>query len=161
MNTNQANFQSISQEFLDSGASLRFLAHGRSMYPFVQNEDILVVKPLNDKPVNIGDIVFYSRMEGLSVAHRLIKISKGHGGATLFTKGDSLRHYDPPVLREKVLGRVVQVEHRGKRLVLTNYPWCIFGVLIAYFARGRYYSQDRAVRNLGRLWWLIGGRRIK
>jgi len=131
------------------------------MYPFIQNEDILIVKPLDDKPVNIGDVVFYPRMQGLLVAHRLIKSGKGQDGTRLFTKGDSLRHYDPPVQREKVLGKVIQVEHKGKRLILTNWPWCIFGVLIAYFARGRYYNQGRVVRNLGRLWWMMGGRRIK
>jgi signal peptidase len=161
LNTVQANFQKISQELLDSGLTIRFLAHGQSMYPFIRDEDILIVKPLDDRPVNSGDIIFCSHVEGAFVAHRLIKTKKAQGSISLYTKGDSLRYYDPPVLPEKVLGRVIQIERRGKRLILTNWPWCIFGVLIAYFARGRYYNQDRVVRNLGRLWWITGGRRLR
>ena len=133
------------------------------MFPFIQSGNIIVIKPLAPVVLSLGDIIFSQRSEkeNAFIAHRLIKVQKGQGGVKLLTKGDDLRYYDPPVSPEQVIGRVVRVERSGKFLALTSWPWRIFGFIIAWFARGRYYNQGRVVRNLGRLWWIMGGRRIK
>jgi signal peptidase len=161
LNTIQADFLNVSRELLDSGIPLRFQARGRSMYPLVKDGDILIVRPPGDREVNIGEVIFFRRPDGPPVAHRVIKIIDKTGGKLLVTRGDSLRYYDAPVSPDNVLGRVIRVERKQKRLALTGWPWRIFGVLIAWCGRGRYPNQDRVVRNLGRLWWMTGSRRIK
>jgi hypothetical protein len=160
MSIDQGNFRELSIELLDSGSKLRFIAHGDSMNPFIQDGNILVTESLKNTSASIGDVIFFRRSgsDNAFTAHRLIKFDQRH---CLLTKGDDLGYYDSPVTPDLILGRVVQVERGRKRLVLTSGLWRIFGLLIACFARGRYYNQGRVVRNLGRLWWLMGGRRIK
>jgi signal peptidase I len=158
-----AVFLELTRETINRGTLLHFKAHGTSMHPFIRNGDIIVNRPFKNTTAKIGDIIFFRRSEeeNTYTAHRLIKKDKSGGVTRLLTKGDDLGYYDPPVLPEWVIGKIIQVERDNKRLVLTGWPWRIFGVFIAYFARGRYYNQRRIVRNLGRLWWILGGKRIK
>lgn len=161
MKTNEAEFLELSQELLEHGKTIRFHAHGRSMHPIIQNGDILIVEPLHGALAKTGDIIFYRRTNGMLVAHRLISQKNQKDNTDLITKGDSLKHYDPPISTGEVLGRVVRVEGRNRQLSLKAWPGRPFGFLIACFNRGRYRNQGRLVRNLGRLWWLLKGRRIK
>jgi signal peptidase I len=156
-----ADFLELSQELLNRGALLRFRAHGRSMQPFIKNGDILIVEPLNGASASIGDVIFYRRSDSSFTAHRLINVTGGSGGDVLLSRGDSLNYFDPPIQPEQVMGRVIQIEGSRKQLILTGWLGCPFGFIIALFSRGRYPNQRRVIRNLGRLWWLIGGRRIK
>jgi signal peptidase I len=161
LNANRVDFLDLSLELLERGASLRFRAHGASMHPFIKNGNILIVEPVNDSPLDVGDIVFYRRSNNALTAHRLIKVENSPGGTVFLTKGDSLGFIDPPVPPAQVLGRVIQIEGNSKQLALTGWQRRIFGRFIALSARGRYANQGRVVRNLGRIWWLIGGRRLK
>jgi signal peptidase I len=155
------DFLELSQELLDRGALLRFRAHGGSMHPFIENGNILIVEPLNGASARIGDVIFYRRSDGSLTAHRLVKLNLQKGEMSLITRGDSLNYCDPPVQPEQVMGRVVRIEGGGRQMRLTTGSGRIFGFIIAWFGRGRYSNQKRIMRNLGRLWWLTGGRRIK
>jgi signal peptidase I len=126
------------------------------MLPFVRNGDCLVIKPEKAGGVKIGDIILYRYPWGNYVVHRLIK---KNGQATLLTRGDNLFYFDRPVPNECVLGKVTRIERAGKQIQLTTGPGQIFGFLMACFARGHYPNQVGLVRNLGRLYWLIGGKR--
>jgi signal peptidase I len=161
LTANQVNFLDLSLELLERGALLRFRAHGASMHPFIKNGNILIVEPVNDSPLDVGEIVFYRRSNNVLTAHRLIKVENSPGGTVLLTKGDSLGFIDPPVPLAQVLGKVIQIEGSSKQLTLTGWQRRIFGRFIALSARGRYTNQSRVVRNLGRIWWLIGARRLK
>ncbi len=160
MNANRTDFLELSQELLDRGALLRFRAHGRSMHPFIKNGNILIVEPLNGTSASIGDVVFYRRSDGSLTAHRLIKVNHHKESTVLITRGDSHKYYDLPVPSEQVMGRIIRIELQERQLQLNGWLGRPFGFLIALFARGHYSNQARLVRNLGRLWWLIGGRRI-
>jgi len=157
LNANRADFLELSQELLDRGALIRFRAHGRSMHPFIKNGDILIVEPMKGKSPDIGDVIFYRHPDDTLTAHRLVKINDCGGNAVLFTKGDYLHNLDLPVQPEQVIGRVVQIEGSRKQLALTRWPGLIFGFFIAWLVRGHYPQQMRIIRNLGRLWWLVGG----
>lgn len=161
MKTNQTDFLELSQELLNSGASIRFRAHGRSMHPFIKDGDILIVEPMNGALARTGDIIFYRRSSGTLIAHRLIRGEKNKDDTALITKGDSLKYHDTPIPAGQVLGRVVRIEGKARQLPLKAWPGRPLGFIIACFARGRYPHQARFVRNLGRLWWLIKGRHLK
>ena len=161
MNANRTDFLELSQELLDRGTLLRFRAHGRSMHPFIQNGNILIVESLNGNSVNIGDVIFYRRSDNSLTAHRLIKKNRNKDIMVLITRGDSLNYFDQLIQPEQVMGRVVRIEGGGRQMRLTAGSGRIFGFLIARFARGRYPNQTRVIRNLGRLWWLVEGRRLK
>jgi hypothetical protein len=161
LKANRADFLELSQEVLNRGALLRFQANGGSMHPFIKSGNILVVEPLKGISVNIGDVVFYHCSDRSLIAHRLVKINVQKGETLLVTRGDSLNYFDPPVQPAQVMGRIVEIENGRKHLRLSKWSGRIFGFLVALSERGRYPQQTRITRNLGRIWWLTRGKRIK
>ena len=151
------DFDDLAQEVLTRGLNLRIKVSGESMHPFIRNDDILVIEPRSAANVNIGDIVLNRQPSGTYIVHRLIK---RNGAATLVTKGDSQSNYDIPFAAEQVIGRVVRIEGRRKRMKLTGGPGRVLGWTMAQLDRGRGRTIKRIRRNLGRLWWFIGSRRI-
>ena len=152
-----AGFDSLLQEILTRGNSIRCKASGISMYPFIRNGDVLLIEPNGTADYNIGDVILFLHDNGTYVTHRLIRKD---GSSTLITKGDNTRCYDSPVHMEQVLGRVIQIEHGGKRLKLTGWRIRSYNRLLSWFGRGRYPNQTRMIRNLSKMYWLIGGRLI-
>jgi signal peptidase I len=161
LNTNQADFLELSQRLLDRGALLRFQAHGRSMYPFIKHGDIIVIEPRNGSTVSTGDIIFYRKQDGSTTAHRLVKVSCRKDKTVLLTKGDALKYTDLPVSPAQVMGRVILIEGRGRKLKLNGWTGRMFGRFVAWMTRRHYPNQRRIVRYIDRLGWLFGGRRTK
>jgi signal peptidase I len=150
-------FDTMAQEVLNQGLNLRFKASGSSMYPFIQAGDILLVEPERPAGLRIGDIIFYRCPPGSYIVHRLVKKK---GAETLITKGDNVSYYDAPFSVEQLMGRIIHIESRNKQLSLHGWLNRSFSWLTARLALGRYTNQTRLIRNLDRLWWLMGGRRM-
>jgi signal peptidase I len=94
----------------------RFKVTGNCMWPLIQKGDWVFVKPiLTDPGVQIGEIVLMDRGVDF-VVHRLVRINKSEA----ITHGDWSRLSDPPMNREKILGKVIQIEKNWCRLSLTN-----------------------------------------
>jgi ribosomal protein S18 acetylase RimI-like enzyme len=110
-----AHFDVITREVLSRGSCLRFQARGMSMYPFIQDGDIVLVEPGSIDALKIGDVVFCRRPDGSYFMHRLVK---KRGTATFWTKGDNSPHYDHPVPAEQALGKVIAIERDGRYLRL-------------------------------------------
>jgi signal peptidase I len=160
LNTDQTGFLELSKKLLDHGALLRFQAHGRSMYPFIKNGDIIIIESRNGSSVSTGDIIFYRRPDGSTTAHRLVQIKSREDSMILITKGDAMKYADPPVSDKQVMGRVIVIEGQRKKLRLNGWPGRFFGKVTAWLARGRYPNQRRVIRYIDRLGWLCGGRRV-
>jgi len=117
------------QAALAKGACFRFQAKGLSMAPFIRDGDIVVIAPLNEARVRLGDIlVFIHPSQGKLAIHRLIK----KRGALCLIKGDNVSFFDGWVERGGILGRVISIQ-RGARKVC-------FGLgperyLIVFFSR--------------------------
>ena len=147
-----------SQEILSKGLSLRCKVRGWSMYPFIQTNDIILIEPKSSAGFTTGDIVFFRRPKGNYVVHRLVK---KNGSASLITKGDNSNHYDEIIHISQVMGRVIQIERDGKQMSLKGGLHQHINRAFAWLDRGHYPNQTRLMRNLGRLVWLLEGRRIK
>ncbi|HWH56707.1 MAG TPA: S26 family signal peptidase, partial [Terriglobales bacterium] len=96
-----AVFGTLARELIAHGKGFRFCARGRSMWPTIQDGDILHVEPFTKSPKR-GDIVLFFR-EGKFGAHRII------GGAdnNYVTRGDAGMEIDGVVRREEMIGKVV------------------------------------------------------
>ena len=105
----------LSLDVLSRGASLRFLATGASMHPFIRDGDFVTLGPLLDHRPGIGDIVAFMdpRTERLTV-HRVV----GRKGGLLITKGDAAPRPDGPVPEVEILGCVTGIERNGRRVLL-------------------------------------------
>lgn len=110
------DFVILAADILSKGDTLRFRAHGGSMYPFIKDSDVIEVKPLEVSAIRLGDVIFYHSTGGRLFAHRVIKVGMQHSQVTLVTKGDSVSSADPLVRSEQVLGQVVAIK-RGKRMI--------------------------------------------
>jgi signal peptidase I len=148
----------VVQEVLQRGFRINARARGASMYPLIDTGDIVLVEPTNGKLFRTGDILFFKGQWTIYVLHRLIRKTSS---SSIVTRGDNAVCHDNPVDAGHVLGRVVEIKHQDRRLLLTTRSSRIFGYLIALFGRFRFRGQVRVTRLLNRLCWAVGGRRIK
>jgi len=100
---------------LDKGAPVRFRAKGFSMSPFIKNEDVVTLYPLQNASPGVGDVIaFVLRETDKLCVHRVV----GKKGDFYVTKGDNSSEADESVPRENILGFVTRVERGGKEVFL-------------------------------------------
>ncbi len=102
--------ESMAIERLKAGDTVRFIARGRSMWPFVLDGDLLVIGPI-DGQLSCGDLVW---AEGGPV-HRVMAIT---AGPRYWLRGDALLRPDGAFRRDELLGRVREIRRRGRSIPL-------------------------------------------
>jgi signal peptidase I len=79
---------------------------GLSMWPFLRQQDRIVVEDAGYSELHPGDLVVY-HSEGSQVCHRLVKKSISEGRSMLFTRGDYVPSWSTEkVDQAQVIGRV-------------------------------------------------------
>ena len=92
------------------------------MYPTIRDGEAVTVEPIAAREAKPGDILLYRREHGV-IAHRVVGITGEEDddvGRVLTLRGDSLATCDAPVRAEQVLGRVISVERKGRKVKLTG-----------------------------------------
>ena len=92
-------------------------ALGSSMLPAIQPGDELVFAAAVPSALEVGQIVLVRAGEALRV-HRITAIADGG----IVTRGDSLRHHDPPTPRDGVLGVLIAQSRAGRPLLPAHGP---------------------------------------
>jgi hypothetical protein len=106
------------EELLRRGHAVRFQADGWSMHPTIRNGEVILVEPVGDRALRMGDVLLYRRSRS-AIAHRLIRVrGLADGRRQLLLRGDAADSCDPLVHIDHVLGRVVAVERDGRTLPL-------------------------------------------
>jgi signal peptidase I len=107
-----AAFAELMAAVLDKDVPFRFTAPGFSMSPFIRDGDVITIAP---RRLRYGDVVaFMSPCRGKLTVHRIVHISsEGY-----LIKGDNTPEPDGRIPMSSIIGRVVRVEHRGKRMWL-------------------------------------------
>jgi signal peptidase I len=94
----------------------RFKVTGNCMWPLIQKGDWVFIEPfVNKSELQTGEIVLMDRGTDF-VVHRLIGINN----TEIITQGDRSKFPDPPMKREKIIGKVILIEKSWCRLRLTN-----------------------------------------
>lgn len=113
-------FLDISTELLGRGIGVRFCPKGSSMYPTIRDGEAVTVESIEMREIKRGDILLYRTERGV-IAHRVVGIIIDEDAAgVLILRGDSLATCDAPVRAEQVLGRVISVERKGRKINLTG-----------------------------------------
>jgi signal peptidase I len=104
-------FATLMASVLQKGAEFRFQAAGFSMAPFIQDGDVITLHTVDTRRVQIGDVlaVNHPRNNRL-VVHRVIS----RNGPRWLLKGDSCTTPDGWIEVEHIMGRIVQVERKGR-----------------------------------------------
>ena len=103
----------LAAEVLTSSGRLRLGVTGWSMLPTVWPGDTLVIERANSEAVSEGDIVLFRR-DGRFFVHRVIgKITRD---LAILTRGDAMTLPDPPVPDSDLMGKVVLIQRKGKRV---------------------------------------------
>jgi hypothetical protein len=95
-----------------SGATVRIVAHGRSMLPMIRDGDALVVTPVAGPP-SLGCVVAVAAPPiGRLLFHRVV----ARRGTNVLVRGDNVPRPDGWVELPAVLGTVERVERRGRAI---------------------------------------------
>jgi len=104
----------ILQAVLERGATFRFKAKGFSMYPFINDGDVVTISRLQSPP-GLGDVVAFLNLGSSKLAvHRVVGIK----GSSYIIKGDNIPDIDGLIPKENVLGRVTRSESMSREVPL-------------------------------------------
>lgn len=132
------------QGVAEKGASLRTTVRGFSMTPFIRDEDVVTIAPMNGQPPRVGEVVAFSHPGcGRLVIHRVV----ARAGQGWLVRGDNCPEPDGVVEVGHVHGRVVAVERRGKPVRLGLGP---SGRLVAALNRTSLLERCNALVRLPR-----------
>ncbi len=126
----------------------------RSMEPTINVNDIIVVKSIDPKQIEVGDIIVFENPMGrdIPIVHRVVdKVSLPNGLIGFVTKGDNNPVNDPWVVSEElVIGEVIFVIPQIGILsrVMNESPLIRFGLILLVLAvlvylEYRDYVRDR------------------
>ncbi len=96
-------FGKLAEELLENSLAFRFQAHGRSMFPVIQDGEILHVRCATR--LKIGDIVLFRQNEKFK-AHRIISKQKDH----FITRGDAGINADAAIQKGQIVGKITAKE---------------------------------------------------
>ena len=124
---NTREYIGMLRELVHEGKSVSLLVSGSSMAPFLVHQRDYVHFRAPERPLRIGDIVFYERDGGQFVMHRIVRIRKGADGAPLFDiTGDNQTVIEHGVRPDQVFARIYEVQRKGHTLRPGCFWWDFF-----------------------------------
>ena len=119
---NTVQYVSMLRSLVEEGRDVSLLISGSSMTPFLvhHRDTILFGKP--DRELRKGDMVFYQRLNGQFVMHRIWKV-KPEG---YYIVGDAQTEIEGPVKREQIFALVKKAQRKGKWIGPENIWWKFF-----------------------------------
>ena len=109
------------EQLLKNGKSVQFPVSGWSMYPFLSDQDMVTVYPLEEKQLKVNDVVLYRRINGPLVLHRIIRIT--HNG--YYMCGDNQSEIEGPLSEEQVFGILKDYSHNQRIINVSELPYRI------------------------------------
>ncbi len=98
------------EDLLKKGVDLRVRVTGRSMAPFLNSGDLVVMRKVPFRTLGTGDLIFFKTNQDRCYIHRIIQ-KTARGNQWLFqTKGDAKRSMDETIPGKNILGKVLAVE---------------------------------------------------
>ena len=76
-----------------------------SMWPVLKTDDLIVMKGINGRDAEVGEIIVYQNTAQGFTIHRLMRKENG----VLVTKGDANDVEDPPIEEKDVTGTIVTI----------------------------------------------------
>jgi hypothetical protein len=139
---------------LAKGCSLRVRVRGYSMFPFIMDNDVVTVSPVNARASCLGlAVAFIHPRTSKLFIHRVISQHEG----TCDIKGDCLSCADGSIPITNILGVITDIERYGRRVrfgVDHGLPFVLFlnktGVIAWLFQAGKRLplSMRKGIKNI-------------
>lgn len=121
-------FAGLMEAVLEKNVPIRFTASGCSMAPFIRDGDLITVSPVHVR-LRPGDVVsFVNPYCNKLMVHRILHVSR----QGYLIKGDNNSVPDGLIPAAGIIGRVVRVEHMGRRV---RFGLETGGILIAWLSQ--------------------------
>jgi signal peptidase I len=113
----------LAEEVVRTFGEVRLRTSGTSMVPSILPGDLVSIHWASLQDISTGEIVVFSQ-NGRLVVHRVVDrkvaaIADSPEEWRLITRGDRLRHDDPPISSLELLGRVVSIERDHRKVDLS------------------------------------------
>ena len=115
-------YVSVLKELVEEGREVSMLISGSSMSPFLCHGRDQVYFKAPDRPLRVGDMVFFQRRSGQYVLHRICKVKDG----SYYIVGDAQTEIEGPVSREQIFALVTRVQRKGRILAPGDFWWDFF-----------------------------------
>lgn len=115
-------YVSMLRELVEEGREVSMVITGSSMSPFLIHERDTIFFQKPDRKLKRGDMVFYQRVDGQFVMHRIYRVRPN--GYDIV--GDAQQEIERGVLREQIFALVTKVERKGKMLKPREFLWEFF-----------------------------------
>ena len=115
-------YVSMLRELVEEGREVSMVITGSSMSPFLIHERDTIFFQKPDRKLKRGDMVFYQRVDGQFVMHRIYRVRPN--GYDIV--GDAQQEIERGVLREQIFALVTKVERKGKMLKPRDFLWEFF-----------------------------------
>ena len=115
-------YVSVLKELVEEGREVSMIISGSSMSPFLCHERDRVFFKAPDRPLRVGDMVFFQRRSGQYVLHRICRIKDG----SYYIVGDAQTAIEGPVAREQIFALVTKVQRKGRILAPGDFWWEFF-----------------------------------
>jgi hypothetical protein len=126
-------------EALEQHGRVSLRVQGTSMLPWMRPGDIASIRRVSADTIRCGDVVLFRRKSQLFV-HRIIEKRGARGAAQFRAKGDAHPTCDGLVEQQELLGRVVRIYRRGRRIDLDAPGQLALGLLISQLSlRSRFW----------------------
>jgi len=112
----------LAEEVVRTYGEVRLRVFGTSMVPSILPGDLVSVHRTSLQDISPGEVVLFLQ-KGRLFVHRVVDrkvvaTADGPEELCLITRGDRLRHNDPPVSSPELLGRVVSIERDTRKVEL-------------------------------------------
>lgn len=115
-------YVSMLKGLVEEGHEVSMIISGSSMAPFLCHGRDTIYFKAPDRPLKVGDIVFYQRPTGQYVVHRICGIRED--GFSII--GDNQQVIEYPVRREHIFGLVTKVVRKGRTIRPGDFWWEFF-----------------------------------
>ena len=138
-------------DVLQKHGRIALRVHGTSMLPWVRPGDIAMIRRAEAADVRFGDVVLFRRSDHLCV-HRIVRKSGTFRAEYFYAKADAHPTGDGRIESKQLLGRVVRIYRRGKRIDMDAPGTLAMGLLIAQMSLWSrfWYPAARLAVNLTR-----------
>lgn len=116
------SYVGVLKSLVEEGHEVSLLISGSSMAPFLIHHRDTIWFRAPDRELKAGDMVFYQRLSGQYVMHR-IRAVKNDG---YYLIGDGQQVVEGPIAREQIFGLVTAVKRKGKMMRPGDFWWEFF-----------------------------------